>query len=43
MNVTWCHSYGRHVTDYQYHMNQNGSNITLEKLNNIVDLGVNFD
>jgi len=36
-------SYGRHVADYQYHMNHCGSDIALEKLSNIVDLGVNFD
>jgi len=30
-------------TDYQYHMNHCGSDIALEKLSNIVDLGVNFD
>ena len=36
-------SYGMHVVDYQYHMNHYGSHIALEKLGNIVDLGVNFD
>jgi len=36
-------SYGRHVTDYQYHMNHCGSDIAVEKLSNRVDLGVNFD
>ena len=35
--------YGRHVTDYQYHMSHYGSDIALEKLSNIVDLGVNLD
>ena len=34
-------SYGRHVIDYQYHMNHCSS--ALEKLSNTVDLGVNFD
>ena len=36
-------SYGRHVTDYQYHVNHCGFDIALEKLSNIVDLVVNFD
>jgi len=36
-------SYGTRVTNYQYHMNHYGSDIALEKLNNIVDLGANFD
>jgi len=31
------------LRNYQYHMNQHGSDIALEKLNNIVNLGVNFD
>jgi len=45
LNIDKCTviSYGRHVTDYQYHMNHCGSAIALEKLSNIVDLGVNFD
>ena len=34
LNTVKCKvvSYGMHVTDYQYHMNQHGSDITLEKL-----------
>ena len=45
LNIDKCKvvSYGRHVTDYQYHVNHCGFDIALEKLSNIVDLVVNFD
>jgi len=36
-------SYGRHVTNYQYHMNHCGSDIALVTLSNMEDRGVNFD
>jgi len=45
LNIDKCKvvSYERHVTDYQYHMNHCWSDIALEKLSDIADLGVNFD
>jgi len=45
LNIDKCKvvSYGRHVIDYQYHMNYYGSDVAVEKLSNITDLGVNFD
>jgi len=35
--------YGKHVTNIPYKYQHGSALITLEKLNNIVDLGVSFD